>query len=34
MVALKADHLADQRVAMMAIEMAVWMVEMLVAAMV
>jgi hypothetical protein len=34
MVALKADCLADQRVAMMVIEMAVWLVEMLVAALV
>jgi len=34
MVALKANRLADQRIAMLVIEIDVWMVEMLVAALV
>jgi len=34
MVALKADRLADQRVTILVIETAVWMVQMLVAALV
>jgi len=34
MVVLKAYRLADQRIAMLVIEMAAWMVEMLVAALV